>query len=101
MDRCSSPGGRRDARVRTAVRNANFQTMATSMTGLNFASTDRYALNRVAILDGATTKQFFRTCRGEGFVNTQLKEKTREAARRILGNKQYDAIRGLILGEKK
>ncbi len=101
VDHYSCPGGRWDARVRTAVQNANFRTMATSMTGLNFASTDRYALNRVAILEGASIEQILRIARGQGLVKTQLKERTREAARQILGNKRYDAIRGLILGETK
>jgi len=101
VDHYSCPGGRWDARVRTAVQHANFQTMATSTTGLNFAGTDRYALSRVAILDGASSEQVLRICKGQGLVLTQLKEKTRQAARRVLGNKQYDAVREFILGEKQ
>ena len=101
VDHYSCPGGRWDARVRRAVQEAKFQTMATSVTGLNFASTDRYALNRVAILDGTSSAEIFRICRGQGLLITRLKEKTRQATRRILGNKQYDAVRGLILGEKR
>jgi hypothetical protein len=100
VDHYSCPGGRWDARVRTAVQRANFRTMATSTTGLNFASTDPYCLNRVAILDRTSIEQVLRICRGQGLLGTQLTEKTRQAARRLLGNKQYDALRALILGEK-
>jgi peptidoglycan/xylan/chitin deacetylase (PgdA/CDA1 family) len=101
VDHYSCPGGRWDARVRTAVQHANFRTMATSATGLNFAGTDRYTLSRVAILDGASSEQVLRICRGQGLLLTQLKERTRQAARRLLGNKQYDAVREFILGEEK
>jgi len=100
VDHYSCPGGRWDARVRAAVQQANFQTMATSATGLNCSGTDRYALSRVAVLDGASRDQILRTCGGHGLLLTQLKERTRQAAQRILGNKQYDAVRGFILGEK-
>lgn len=100
VEHYSCPGGRWDKRVRKAVQQADFRTMATSMTGINSASTDRYMLSRVAILDGFSGEDLLRTCRGEGLLRTQLKEMTREAARRILGNKHYDAIRGLILGER-
>ena len=101
VDHYSCPGGRWDARVRTAVQQANFRTMATSATGLNFSGTDRYALSRVAILDGASSDQILRICRGHGLLTTQLKERTRQVVRRILGNKRYDAVREFILGEKQ
>jgi peptidoglycan/xylan/chitin deacetylase (PgdA/CDA1 family) len=101
VDHYSCPGGRWDARVRTAVQQSSFRTMATSATGLNFSGTDRYALNRVAILKGASSDQILRMCGGQGLLMTQIKERTRQAARRILGNKQYDAVREFILGEKQ
>ena len=101
VDHFSCPGGRWDARVAKAVKQANFQTMATSVTGLNFFGTDPLALSRIAILDGVTSDQVLRACRGEGLLLTQFKEKTRELARRILGNHGYDSVRNLILGEKR
>lgn len=101
VDHFSCPGGRWDARVANVVKQSNFQTMATSVTGLNFSTTDLFALNRVAILDGAAPEQVLRTCRGQGILLAQLKEKTRGMARRILGNQGYDSLRSLVLGEKR
>lgn len=100
VDHYSCPGGRWDARVRKAVKQANFRSMATSVTGLNSATTDLFALNRIAILDGISSDQVLRICRGQGILLSQLKEKSRAAARRILGNQGYDSIRGIILGGK-
>lgn len=101
VDHFSCPGGRWDTRVANAVKQANFRTMATSVTGLNFATTDWFALNRVAILDGLSSDQLLRICRGEGLRLTQLKEKTRAAVRRVMGNRAYDSIRDLVLGGKR
>lgn len=100
VEHYSCPGGRWDARVANAVTQAGFRSMATSITGLNTATTDLFALKRIAILDGMSSEQVLRVCQGQGILLTQLKEKTRAAARRILGNRGYDSIRGLILGEK-
>ena len=101
VDHFSCPGGRWDARVVTAVKQANFRTMATSVTGLNFSTTDPFALNRVAILDGVSSDHVLQVCRGQGLLLTQLRERTREIARRVLGNQGYDSVRSLILGEKR
>lgn len=101
VDHFSCPGGRWDTGVANAVRRASFRTMATSVTGLNFATTDRFRLNRVAILDGISSDQLLRICRGEGLQLTQLKERTRAAVRRIMGNHAYDSIRDLVLGGKR
>lgn len=100
VDHYSCPGGRWDRRVADAVRHAGFRSMATSSTGLNFRTTDHFRLNRVAILAGVSSDQAVRACRGQGLLLTQLKEKTRAAAQRILGNQGYDSIRGRILGGK-
>lgn len=100
VDHFSCPGGRWDSRVANAVKQANFQTMATSATGLNYSRTDPFSLTRIAILDGVTNDQVLRVCRGEGLLLTQIKERARGMARRILGSAGYDSIRSLILGTK-
>lgn len=101
VEHYSCPGGRWDARVVNAVRQAGFRSMATSVTGLNTATTDRFVLNRIAILDGVSSDQLLSVCRGQGIRLIKLKEKTREASRRILGNRGYDLVRGLILRGKQ
>jgi peptidoglycan/xylan/chitin deacetylase (PgdA/CDA1 family) len=96
----SCPGGRWDQRTVEAVKAAKFKTMATSRTGSNSARTDPFALTRVAVLDGTTPEAFLRTSRGQGLLRTQLQEKVRAAAKRMLGNSAYDSLRGMILGQK-
>jgi len=96
----SCPGGRWDQRVSEQVRKAKFQTMATSRTGMNFASTNLFDLKRVAVLDGTGPETVVRICRGEGLLRAQLKENVREFAKQILGNSGYDSLRRKVLGRK-
>ena len=98
VEHFTCPGGRWNERVVEAVKAAGFRTMATSRTGVNFASTDRFALARVAVLMDTTVEQFMRACRGQGLVRTQLQEKARNALKGALGNSVYDSVRALILG---
>ena len=100
VDHFSCPGGRWSARVMRAARQANFRTMATSRTGVNFSTTDPFALSRIAVLNGTRSDDLVRFCRGEGLLRTQLKERARRAARSVLGNSVYDSLRGLIVREK-
>jgi len=98
VEHFSCPGGRWNRKVADAVKRARFRTMATSRTGLNFASTNRFALTRVAVLNRDSVDSVLRTCRGQGLLAARLKEATREAARGVLGNSVYDSLRGLVLG---
>ena len=97
VDHFSCPGGRWDARVTQAVKQANFRTMATSCTGLNLATTDPFALTRVTMLNGTNRDDLLRYCQGQGLLQTQLKERARDAAKRIFGNTIYDSLRALIV----
>lgn len=101
VEHFSCPGGRWDRRVIAAVKAANFRTMATSRTGMNFAGTDPFRLTRVAVLSGTSVEAFRRYCRGQEFFRTQLTERVLETARRVLGNSTYDSLRSLILGGEK
>lgn len=101
IEHFSCPGGRWDGRVIEAVKAAMFRTMATSRTGVNFASTNPFTLTRISVLDGTSVDVLMRECRGEGLLATRLKERTREAARRVLGNSTYDSLRNVILGREK
>ena len=98
VEHFSCPGGRWDRRVVEAVKAAKFRTMATSRTGMNFASTNPLQLMRIAVLSGTTVEKFRRECLGRGLFRTQLQEIARESARNVLGNSMYDSLRSLILG---
>jgi peptidoglycan/xylan/chitin deacetylase (PgdA/CDA1 family) len=93
----SCPGGRWDARVMRAVKQASFRTMATSRTGVNLSTTDPFALTRVTMLNGTKSDDVLRYCQGKGLLRTQFQEKARDAAKRVLGNSIYDSLRGLIV----
>jgi peptidoglycan/xylan/chitin deacetylase (PgdA/CDA1 family) len=97
VDHFSCPGGRWDARVTLAVKQANFRTMATSRTGLNLATTDPFALTRVTMLNGTNSAELLGYCQGQGLLRTQLKERARDAAKIVLGNTLYDSLRALIV----
>jgi peptidoglycan/xylan/chitin deacetylase (PgdA/CDA1 family) len=100
VDHFSCPGGRWNARVVRAVKRANFRTMATSRTGINFSTTDPFTLTRVTILNGTASDTLLRFCQGHGLLRTQLKERARDAAKSVLGNSIYDSLRDLIVREK-
>jgi peptidoglycan/xylan/chitin deacetylase (PgdA/CDA1 family) len=97
VEHFSCPGGRWDARVMRAVEQARFRTMSTSRTGVNFSTTNPFALTRVAILKGTSSDSLLRFCQGRGLLRTQLKERARDTAKRVLGNSIYDSLRALIV----
>lgn len=97
VDHFSCPGGRWDARVMRAVKEASFRTMATSRTGINLPTTNPFTLTRVTMLNGINSDDLMRYCQGRGLLRTQFKEKARDAAKRVLGNSIYDSLRGLMV----
>lgn len=101
VEHFSCPGGRWNLSVVETVKAAGFRTMSTSRTGMNFASTDRFALARVAVLKDTTVEEFMRTCRGQGLLWTQCQEQARDAIKRVLGNSTYDSLRSRILGREQ
>lgn len=101
VEHFSCPGGRWDRRVVAAVKAARFRSMATSRTEMNFADTDLFALARVVVLRDASEEFVVRACSGRGLFGTQLKEKARESAQRVLGNSTYDSLRALLLGREE
>jgi peptidoglycan/xylan/chitin deacetylase (PgdA/CDA1 family) len=100
VDHFSCPGGRWNVRVQNAVKQAAFRTMATSRSGVNFSTTDSFALARVAVLKGMSSNGVLRKSQGKGLVGTQIKERARDGVKRLLGNTVYDSLRGLVVREK-
>lgn len=93
----SCPGGRFDQRVVAAVKQAGYQTLATSEPTLNPESGDRYALGRIPILRSTGEKEFVKICQGGGFWKLGLQQSARSTAKRLLGNRLYDRLRSLLL----
>lgn len=100
VEHFSCPGGRWDRRVLEAVKRAGFRTMATSRTGINEPSTDLFELTRVAVLCGMSVERVTRMSRGEGLIQSRVKESARELIRGLLGNSTYDSLRSIVLRQK-
>lgn len=100
VEHFSCPGGRWDRRVLEAVKRAGFRTMATSRTGINDASTSPFKLSRLAILCEMSVEQVTQMSRGEGLLQTRVKENARQLIRGVLGNSTYDSLRSIVLREK-
>ncbi len=93
----SCPGGRFDQRVVAAVKQAGYQTLATSEPRLNPQSGDRYALGRIPILRSTGEKELVEICQGSGFWKLGLQHSARSTVKRLLGNRLYDRLRSLLL----
>jgi peptidoglycan/xylan/chitin deacetylase (PgdA/CDA1 family) len=97
IDHFSCPGGRFSNRARDLVREAGYQSMATSRTHTNSSTTDPYSLGRVAILRETNVNAFARICTGEALWQMRLGENLRGAAKQVLGNAIYDRFRKHLL----
>ncbi len=93
----SCPGGRYDARVAQVARQAGFLSVATSIPRGNTAASDPFSLARVAITRGLKASEFPRICRGTALWKAGLTMGARDSVKRILGNRIYDRLRGLLL----
>lgn len=99
IEHFSCPGGRYNARTLETARRAGFRTVANSRFRANSSETSPYQLGRVAILRHTSLTEFAATCRGSGLWKKQLKDRVRQGMQRLLGNRAYDQIRAVLLGE--
>lgn len=97
----SCPGGRYNQRALATARQAGFATVANSQFYANSSSTSPYELGRVAMLRDLTIEEFGDTCRGRGLWKKRLQHQARRSAQRALGNRAYDHLRAVLLGEPR
>jgi peptidoglycan/xylan/chitin deacetylase (PgdA/CDA1 family) len=97
VEHLSCPGGRFDRRVAQFARDAGYRTVATSEARPNNATTDFFALGRVAILRSTSLPQFWRVCQARGLWQSRLLVKLRVVVQTIVGNSAYDRLRGSLL----
>lgn len=95
----SCPGGRYDERALQMARQSGFATVANSQFYANSIRTDPYELGRVAMLCGLTLEAFSATCQGRGLWNKRFQHWARLGVQRVLGNRAYDRLRAILLGE--
>ena len=93
----SCPGGRYNPLVIQAVKEAGYQTMATSQIGVNCIKSNRFSLSRVSILRDIKHKDFDKLCIAEGFSRLQIRDFTYSIVKTIIGNSFYDKIRNMVL----
>ena len=101
IEHFSCPGGRYDQRTLQMARRAGFATVANSRFYANSSSTSPYELGRVAMLRDLTIEEFSATCHGRGLWKKRLEHQARRAAQGVLGNRAYDRLRAVLLGEPR
>jgi peptidoglycan/xylan/chitin deacetylase (PgdA/CDA1 family) len=99
IEHFSCPGGRYDRRTLQMARQAGFATVANSQFHANSSSTSPYELGRIAMLRDLTIEEFSATCHGRGLWKKRLQHRARRSGQRLLGNRTYDRLRAVLLGE--
>lgn len=93
VDHFSCPGGRWNPAVAAIAREAGFRSVSTSRSGLLTPSSDRFSLPRTAILNGMSSGELARICRGQGVWRRQAQSQVLTAVKRVLGNSLYERAR--------
>jgi peptidoglycan/xylan/chitin deacetylase (PgdA/CDA1 family) len=99
IEQFSCPGGSYDRRTLRMVRQSGFATFANSRFHANSSRTSRYDLGRVAVLRDFTIEEFSTICQGRGLWKRSVQYKVRRGAQRVLGNRGYDRLRAMLLGD--
>jgi hypothetical protein len=83
------------------ARQAGFATVANSQFHANSSRTSPYELGRVAMLRDLTIDEFNALCHGRGLWKKRLQHQARRSVQRLLGNRAYDRLRAVLLGEPR
>jgi peptidoglycan/xylan/chitin deacetylase (PgdA/CDA1 family) len=92
VEHFSCPGGRWDARVAEAAREAGYRSVATSRVGANPPGADPFSLARVAVRRGANERSVVRAARAEGLLAQRARAAALDFAKGILGDAVYQKI---------
>jgi peptidoglycan/xylan/chitin deacetylase (PgdA/CDA1 family) len=96
----SCPGGRWSPKVVEAARRAGYRSVTTSRIAANLPDSDPFQLARIAIMRDLSLPGFQDLCRGRGIRQRQLRTLLQTSAKRLLGNRLYDRVRGIVLERK-
>jgi peptidoglycan/xylan/chitin deacetylase (PgdA/CDA1 family) len=99
IDHFSCPGGRYDWRTLRQADHAGFRTVANSEFHTNSPRTTLHHLGRVAMLRGMSLNEFSSVCQGRGLWKKRLQHGARRSVQSALGNRGYDKLREILLGE--
>ena len=101
IEHFSCPGGRYDQRTLQMARHAGFATVANSRFYANSRNTSPYELGRVAIQRNFSMEDFSSTCHGRGLWKKRIQHQARRSVQRAFGNRVYDQLRSVLLGEPR
>ncbi len=101
IDHFALPGGRYNSQTLEMARSAGFRSVATSLFHANSPNTSPYKLGRVAIHRDTPLQEFAAICEGQGLWHRRLRGRARQALQLVLGNRAYDQVRAIMLGEKQ
>ncbi len=99
IEHFSCPGGRYNERALEMAQSAGFKTVANSEFHANTPATNPYQLGRVAMLRDLPIEAFRAICHDRGLWKKRLSHQTRRVAQSLLGNRKYDRLRAVLLGE--
>jgi peptidoglycan/xylan/chitin deacetylase (PgdA/CDA1 family) len=92
VEHFSCPGGRWDARVAAAAREAGYRSAATSRVGANGRGADPFRLARVAVRRGTGEREVVRAARGEGLLARRARAAALDLAKSVLGDAVYHKL---------
>lgn len=95
------PGGRYDKRVISLSKQLGYQVITNSNPG-QLASTKQFLVPRMAVLQGYTVVNLLSFLEPKSALTIKIKTKhiILLVVKKILGNKQYDKLRWLVLGDR-
>lgn len=97
----SCPGGRFDRRVIDAVRRAGYTSLATGRIALHELGDDAFRLPRIVVTAGATADYVANVSRGRGLARYRARSVVLGAAKKVLGNRLYVALRAVTFGDPR
>jgi peptidoglycan/xylan/chitin deacetylase (PgdA/CDA1 family) len=97
------PGGRLQACVAPIARRLGYRALCHSRPGLWRDASDPWDIPRFAVLAGTGQAQLARWVRGDGVEMAGLaaRHALLSAAKRALGNRGYERVRGMLLGRRE
>ena len=93
------PGGRLTPAVTGLAREAGYRALCTSRAGIWRAADGEWAIPRLAVLAGTAPDRFGRWVAQDAveLARLRLRHGVLSAAKRALGNRLYDRLRGVVL----
>ena len=97
----SCPGGRWSPQIAGLAREVGYTSVATSRPAMNYPSTNRFRLARLAVTSEVSVEDFDALCRGKGLTKRRAREAVLGIAKGMIGNSRYEQLRASLLDTKQ